>query len=232
VEVEGLGPLAFVPEKSLTPFDVHRALRNLRTFQSLDRRIAELGFKLERAQEEVDRQQKKLDELSEESDHFKGEGELTESPKREYSLRRIDEAIHMAQRYEVPLACLLVGIDNHATIKEHLGASFAEAVLAQIAGRLRRSLRNTDLLTLFGNDEFLVLSPFTTSKGAQALARRLCDRIEEQPVAYKDRVLQPTVSIGIARFRPAMTGPDALMELAAEALAKARSKSEDRIELL
>ena len=164
---ELLATRASVFEIGQAVFSLERQLENHLSQRRLRQRIAELQLELGEARQNVERLSRQIEPLT--SDDASG------SAQQEYSLRRIEESIDMAQRYGVPLSCLLVGL------RQSDGRAVPDALLARIAGRLKRCVRSTDLLTLFGKDQFLVLSPFHLAQvGCCAGGKRLFAQMTER----------------------------------------------------
>ncbi len=218
LRLERVTPLELLPS-SPSQFDLRRAVASLEHLVHLERRATELKGRLQVSEEDQRTAEERIHELTDQLRLLRREDTSPLTLQQEYSLRRIEESIEMARRYEVPLACLLVGI----AIEN--GEEIPDAALARVAGRLKRCVRNTDLITLYGKDEFLVLSPFTNRKAALALGRRLLAEVQH------DDLPGFQVSIGVAAFAAGMRQPHDLMDRAAEALALAR-RSETRIEAL
>lgn len=64
---------------------------------------------------------------------------------------------HLSRRNELPLAVLLVNVDNFKQVNERWGHARGDRVLREVAGRLRATTRDTDVVCRWGGDEFAVL---------------------------------------------------------------------------
>jgi diguanylate cyclase (GGDEF)-like protein/PAS domain S-box-containing protein len=83
--------------------------------------------------------------------------ELTDLPNRAMFLRHLGLALARAQRHGGALAVLYVDIDRFKVINDSLGHAAGDAVLCEVAARLRRAVRAEDLVARHSGDEFLVL---------------------------------------------------------------------------
>jgi len=122
---------------------------------------------------------------------------LTGLPNRTLLLDRAEQAFLSAQADGTPLALLLLDLDRFAEINDTLGHHHGDALLRQIAPRLRAALRATDTVARLGGDEFAVLLPDGDSPRAAATARGLLAVLED-PFIVDGRTLRVGAGIGIA----------------------------------
>src|SRR4029450_4569905 len=81
-----------------------------------------------------------------------------------------------AQRYDRRLALLLIDLDDFKAVNDRIGHLAGDAVLAQVAERLRNEIRSVDVGCRVGGDEFGVIMPESTSEDAAQLFERMQDR--------------------------------------------------------
>ncbi len=100
---------------------------------------------------------------------------------------------------------MLVDLDHFKHINDSAGHAAGDAVLVEVARRLRGLLRDDDVLTRWGGEEFLVLMPALTPAQAEPLASRLLAAIGAAPVDLgpAQPKVQVTASLGFATFAPA-----------------------------
>jgi len=101
---------------------------------------------------------------------------LTELPNRVMLKESLDVALRLAARSATAIAVLCLDLDGFKTINDTLGHGAGDQLLCQVAERLRRNLRDSDLIARIGGDEFVVLQ----NSGAQpdeatVLARRIIE---------------------------------------------------------
>jgi diguanylate cyclase (GGDEF)-like protein len=125
---------------------------------------------------------------------------LTGLPNRETFNQLLHFAIEAARRYERQFAVLFVDLDRFKIINDSLGHEAGDALLMEIANRLRRDLRSSDVIARLGGDEFVVILEQTAERGdIEAIARKLLSTVSE-PVQLSGHECQTTASIGIAMF--------------------------------
>jgi diguanylate cyclase (GGDEF)-like protein len=137
------------------------------------------------------------------------------------TLRR--EALR-AQRYDRRLALLILDLDDFKAVNDRIGHLAGDAVLAQVAERLRNSIRSVDVGCRVGGDEFGVIMPESTAEDAEQLFQRMHDAVGTMPVPGGSRV---RISAGIAELRHGETAAG-LFERADSALYRAKELGKDR----
>ena len=129
--------------------------------------------------------------------------------------------MNRADRYDTPLALLLIDLDRLKHVNDRFGHPAGDRALQTVAEALRQSCRTTDLAARHGGDEFAVLAVNTTAAEALALAQRILDGVRRFSVAD----LHLTVSIGVSDLeRAAVAGFDGLHASADEALYQAKAQ--------
>ena len=97
-------------------------------------------------------------------------------------------------------ALLLVDLDHFKRINDQHGHAAGDAVLVEMAQRLRAALRDDDLTVRWGGEEFLVVVRQLPADQVEALAQRLLAAIGSRPVPHGDGSVAVTGSIGFATF--------------------------------
>ncbi|WP_434557785.1 EAL domain-containing protein [Pseudomonas sp. Z5-35] len=148
---------------------------------------------------------------------------LTGLPNRNKLARHLDDAL-VAKEHAAPLALLMVDLDNFKPINDSLGHPAGDAVLLEVAQRLRDSTREQDLVARLGGDEFVVvLSGVEHSAEIDRFCARLIDSLQ-QPIHYETHSLHIGASIGIAVSRRQGYVPSELIRCADIALYQAKSE--------
>jgi diguanylate cyclase (GGDEF)-like protein len=94
----------------------------------------------------------------------------------------------------------LADIDHFKRINDCWGHASGDAVLVEVARRLRGMLREPDLIVRWGGEEFLVVVRALAPDAVDALAQRMLDVVGGTTVEHEGRVMGATVSIGYATF--------------------------------
>jgi diguanylate cyclase (GGDEF)-like protein len=125
---------------------------------------------------------------------------LTHLPNREMFNGLMHHAIDAAGRYQRQFAVLFIDLDRFKVINDSLGHDAGDMLLVEIAGRLRSSLRSSDIVARLGGDEFVVILEETAERyDVERIAGNLLSALG-QPVQLSGHECHTTASIGIAMY--------------------------------
>jgi diguanylate cyclase (GGDEF)-like protein/PAS domain S-box-containing protein len=151
---------------------------------------------------------------------------LTGLPNRTLFQNRLVHALQVAARRDRLLAVHLIDIDHFKLVNDSLGHDVGDALLQEVATRLRRLLRKSDTVARLGGDEFAVLQPdIAKVDDAAVLGRKMVGGVRE-PFLVGAKELRPTASVGITIFP--LDGTDACHLLKNADMAMYLAKRKDR----
>jgi diguanylate cyclase (GGDEF)-like protein len=157
---------------------------------------------------------------------------LTDLPNRRLLLERLQQEVSMAARLDRHGALLFVGLDHFKQLNDALGHAVGDALLVEVARRLQRAVRRTDLVARLGGDEFAVLlmglgrDAETSARGALEMTDKL-GQVLRAPCEISGQRLHGTASIGVTLFPADGVDAEALMRHADTALHHAKSQGRD-----
>ena len=151
---------------------------------------------------------------------------LTEVHNRRYFLLRLEDEFRRAQRYDNPLALVLVDLDQFRGINESFGHLVGDGVLRAVAQCLVAAVRETDTVARTGGDEFACILPQTHLAGALTVAERIRRDVAALRTGPTADVLL-TASVGVGSH-PAVQVQTAEELIAAADGCLARAKREGR----
>lgn len=118
-------------------------------------------------------------------------------------LKRLKNKFSTSQQTHHPFTIALLEIDNLENINETYGHSMGDQVLRLIAKTMVSSCRETDDISRWGGEEFLLIFDEANCQEAQLVAERLRSKIEhERYQASHQQIFNVTVSIGITTVSP------------------------------
>lgn len=97
-------------------------------------------------------------------------------------------------------ALMMIDIDHFKNVNDWHGHAAGDAVIIEVARRIRAAVRDTDLVVRWGGEEFLVFSPALPGDDLALMAERVLRGIGSQPVETPEGPLRVTASIGFASF--------------------------------
>lgn len=153
--------------------------------------------------------------------------QLTELPNRTLVHNLLEQMICSAHREDKPVALLMLGLDHFKTINDSIGYDTGDAVLMEVARRLKQELRATDLIGRIGSDEFLVVLPGAAGPEAGQLGELLQKAIR-RPFIIHEQTINLTSSIGIALYPLDGTDQTALVRKADTAMTQAKRDGRNR----
>ena len=135
---------------------------------------------------------------------------------------RLAFAFAASKRGANPFAVLYLDLDDFKAVNDTLGHATGDALLQEVVRRLRKSVRETDLVARFGGDEFAILQTDVTDPATAGTLARKIIRSLAAPYMIDGDELRVTASIGIAPYSDEVAGPEAMMMQADLALYRAK----------
>lgn len=96
------------------------------------------------------------------------------------------------------LSLQLIDIDHFKKINDTFGHPCGDYVLSELVKVITKEIRKTDKIVRLGGEEFIILSPNTTSEEGYKMAKRIRKLIEHTEFIYEGEPVPVTVSIGFA----------------------------------
>jgi diguanylate cyclase (GGDEF)-like protein len=158
---------------------------------------------------------------------------LTELYNRRFLEKRMHEELSRCMRQDQPLTVMLIDLDHFKCYNDSCGHMDGDLALKKTSRILRACVREMDVVTRFGGEEFCILLPGTTKEEALTVAERIRHGIEQEPIRGEE--LLPggrlTSSIGLASFPGDGTTAHALLHAADVALYRAKNGGRNRTTL-
>jgi len=139
-----------------------------------------------------------------------------------------DQAVTEARRQRSSLCVLILDLDHFKHFNDRHGHLAGDYVLRHFAGLLAKQVRQADLVSRWGGEEFVVMFKNTEPATAASLAERIRTATETEPFDFEGDLLEVTVSIGAARLSTNGT-LEAVLRDADEALYRAKNSGRNRV---
>lgn len=145
-------------------------------------------------------------------------------------LKRLDEEFSLAKRTGDALSLLMLDIDFFKKVNDTYGHIAGDFMLAHIAKKIAATIRNEDILSRYGGEEFVVILRGIDKDGAVQLSERIRDSVESSPLQFEGQTIAKTVSIGVATLKDAnYDSPKALIDAADHLLYAAKEGGRNQV---
>jgi diguanylate cyclase (GGDEF)-like protein len=152
-----------------------------------------------------------------------------------YTFRHFKEVLFVevkrARRYGFPVALALCAFDPF--LDDQARDELRDQLFGGLALAVRRSLRDTDYPVQYSPDRVLVLMPHADLQSAVVVSQRICERVAKANLTFGERVLHPTVSVGLsaASARGGELSFADLVVQAQDALERAMASGGNKVEI-
>ena len=130
-----------------------------------------------------------------------------------------------------PITAMMCDIDKFKAVNDTHGHDVGDAVIAEVANRIRKNVRNVDIACRYGGEEFVIIMPDTDIAYAHFVAERIRREVEEHPVIAGNgsKQIYTTISMGLSCIEPLSDTPQDLMKRADTALYAAKRAGRNQI---
>ena len=152
---------------------------------------------------------------------------LTKLPNRIMLMDRLGQAINLSRRDEREIAVMFIDIDKFKTINDSMGHDVGDAILKEVANRLRNAIRESDVVARFGGDEFIILvDSYKNIHDIITIINKIQKAIKV-PISLAESEHKITLSIGISVFPNDGEDPHMLLKNADIAMYRAKESGRD-----
>ena len=145
--------------------------------------------------------EQKVEERTKELKELAIRDPLTNLYNRRYLTEVSQDLLLLAKRNNSPLSVLMIDIDNFKNVNDKYGHDIGDKVIKLLAEKLIQQVRDSDVISRIGGEEFAVILPNVTINYAKNKAEKIRKEIELIKINIKDNItLSFTISIGISTF--------------------------------
>jgi diguanylate cyclase (GGDEF)-like protein len=146
---------------------------------------------------------------------------------RRFMADQLDALVGRATRHGAALSTLLIDVDDFKAVNDTHGHATGDAVLREVAARIRARLRREDVCGRWGGEEFLVLLPDTAGDRAAIVAESLRAFVASKPIPAGAAEVRVKISAGVAEWSG--ESADELLRRADAALYEAKAAGRDTV---
>lgn len=150
---------------------------------------------------------------------------------RRYLNAHLGRVLQRIEETRKPVSAILFDIDHFKKVNDTHGHMIGDEVLKEVSERIRRNLRNFDMVARFGGEEFIIVMPDAPVDAAALVAERLRLRIADEPfqVSGPAGTLNVTVSLGVTTTDDPAIRPEEFIRKADVALYEAKGMGRNRV---
>jgi len=154
---------------------------------------------------------------------------LTNLYNRRFLIEKIEQEVKRCNRTKEKFTIIMGDIDHFKIFNDTYGHDCGDLILKEVANILQKAVRETDCVSRWGGEEFLLLLTKTEYEGALILAERIRQAIEQKEIPYLDGSLKVTATLGIAVYKEGMT-IDEVIKNADIAVYRGKDNGRNRVE--
>jgi len=144
------------------------------------------------------RVQLRIKELRDALTHLSITDYLTGCHNRRHALAVLEAEIKKSKRYGIALSCVMMDVNEFKMLNDTHGHDFGDVVLKGVAELLRKTVRDVDIVSRYGGDEFLLVLPNTAAESARALCERIAATFSAHQFQNGRIVKKVSLSMGVA----------------------------------
>jgi diguanylate cyclase (GGDEF)-like protein/PAS domain S-box-containing protein len=137
--------------------------------------------------------------------------------------------VQRAHRFDRSLTLIWMDVDHFKDINDAFGHEKGNEVLRKVIERCKQEVREIDIFSRYGGDEFIIILPETGLEGGVQVAERLCELARKIDVSSFLGDIHVTASFGVAMLGEKVTDLNALMMQADQAMYAAKQAGRDRV---
>lgn len=159
--------------------------------------------------------------------------ELTQTYNYRYFQDRIRQEFERIRRYGQSLSLLMIDVDDFKIFNDRNGHLAGNVALKSVADIIRSSVRDVDIVSRYGGEEFAVLLPATAKSGALTVAEKLRVSVADAKLAGGESLPkgQVTISLGVGAAPIDAETVESLIERADAGLYQAKAAGKNRVEV-
>ena len=144
---------------------------------------------------------KALSRTLSELEYYSTHDPLTGLHNRRYFNEILGYEVGRSERHNHQFSILMLDLDDFKDVNDTYGHPCGDRVLQQVADRMRASMRNGDLATRIGGDEFAIILVETGVEGALVVAEKLRTELRQMTFeGEEDKYFHVTTSIGVVTY--------------------------------
>ena len=156
--------------------------------------------------------------------------ELTDIPNRKMLDRQIQKALVRSKRHKHNFSIMFIDLDDFKKVNDTLGHDAGDQLLIDVVSRIDSCIREEDLISRIGGDEFIVMFEETGKEEIEQIAKRMIESVAE-PYTLNDQNASISLSIGISMYPDDGEDKDTLIKAADKAMYFAKNNGKNNYQI-
>ena len=176
---------------------------------------------------------KAIDKYTKDLEYYATRDPLTNLYNQRVFWELIESEVLRSARHGDRFSLLLIDADNFKTVNDTYGHGIGDTLLQMVVGAIRSAIRDDDLLSRYGGDEFAAILPETDLAAAETVARRILEAVSAVSLAAPDgATVGSSVSIGVATYPDHAKAMRDLFLVADNMMYRAKAEGKGRVAVL
>lgn len=147
----------------------------------------------------------------------------------------LSQEVAIAKRKKTDLSCIMIDIDYFKKVNDTYGHAVGDFVLREVAKMITKEIREYDIASRYGGEEFCILLPHTVAQDAANVAERLRHTVESTILDIKSvcefdcQNFNVTISMGVSQYDQSYTTTEQIYKNADKALYRAKKSGRNRV---
>lgn len=155
---------------------------------------------------------------------------LTDLYNHRYFQEQMIMQVANCRRYNSKFSLILIDIDFFKKFNDTFGHQSGDAVLRQVAQKLKKNVRSSDIVCRYGGEEMGIILPNADKSEALITAQKICDAVAETPLRLAgDKESIVTISLGVATFPEDGETPSEIIDHADKGLYYAKEHGRNQV---
>lgn len=152
--------------------------------------------------------------------------DLTDLPNRKLLDRHIEKALARSKRHNHNFILMFIDLDDFKLVNDTMGHEAGDLLLKEVVKRLNENIREEDLISRIGGDEFIIVFEDTSMEEIEAIAQRIIDFVS-LPYMINEKEAKVSVSIGVSMYPNDGEDKETLIEHADKAMYFAKNNGKN-----
>lgn len=173
---------------------------------------------------------KAIDKYTKDLEYYATRDPLTNLYNQRVFWELIETEVVRSSRHGNKFTLLVIDADNFKSINDSYGHSVGDSMLQLLVGGIKAAIRDDDLLSRYGGDEFVAILPETDLAAAETVARRIIESVGTISLTVPDgAVVSGSVSIGMATYPDHAVAMKDLFLFADNMMYRAKAEGKNRV---